>query len=72
METVVGQSNARCRLAKLRYERMRDEARASARLELKLRTVEAEFATLAAENADARAQFAEQQATAEQQVSFVL
>ena len=48
--SVTVQKSARCKLAQLRYVRLRDEARDSARLEGRLATVENEFATLTEEN----------------------
>ena len=49
--SVTTQTSARCKLAQLRYNRLRDEARESARLEGRLATVEKEFASLSDENA---------------------
>jgi myosin heavy subunit len=49
--SITAQKSARCRLAQLRYNRLRDEARDSARLEGRLATVESEFASLTDDNA---------------------
>ena len=62
--TVTTQKSARCKLAQLRYNRLRDEARESAHLESRLATVEKEFAALSGENAKLQQELLQATATA--------